>query len=182
MGLVLDAVFAAIVLCFVVAGYRAGLMRTLVEFVGYLFAVVASVVLAGLVADVLADLFLQARAPSPTEYYFLRVIATAIVFVLLQMLVRMIASAVSAVCRLPLLHTAVSLLGCLFGAFKGVVVVLLLCSFVQLAGPVFELDSGPLHEQELFTTSYIFRFISAHNPVYSLFHVEDFLEGVGGAF
>ena len=34
MGLVLDAVFAAIVLCFVVAGYRAGLMRTLVEFVG----------------------------------------------------------------------------------------------------------------------------------------------------
>ena len=59
---------------------------------------------------------------------------------------------------------------------------LLLCSFVQLAGPVFELDSGPLHEQELFTTSYIFRFISAHNPVYSLFHVEDFLEGVGGAF
>ena len=99
MGLVLDAVFAAIVLCFVVAGYRAGLMRTLVEFVGYLFAVVASVVLAGLVADVLADLFLQARAPSPTEYYFLRVIATAIVFVLLQMLVRMIASAVSAVCR-----------------------------------------------------------------------------------
>ena len=159
MGLVLDAVFAAIVLCFVVAGYRAGLMRTLVEFVGYLFAVVASVVLAGLVADVLADLFLQARAPSPTEYYFLRVIATAIVFVLLQMLVRMIASAVSAVCRLPLLHTADSLLGCLFGAFKGVVVVLLLCSFVQLAGPVFELDSGPLHEQELFTTSYIFRFI-----------------------
>ena len=179
MGLVLDAVFAAIVLCFVVAGYRAGLMRTLVEFVGYLFAVVASVVLAGLVADVLADLFLQARAPSPTEYYFLRVIATAIVFVLLQMLVRMIASAVSG---LPLLHTADSLLGCLFGAFKGVVVVLLLCSFVQLAGPVFELDSGPLHEQELFTTSYIFRFISAHNPVYSLFHVEDFLEGVGGAF
>lgn len=71
MGLVLDAVFAAIVLCFVVAGYRAGLMRTLVEFVGYLFAVVASVVLAGLVADVLADLFLQARAPSPHGILFL---------------------------------------------------------------------------------------------------------------
>ena len=47
MGLVLDAAFAAIVLCFIVAGYRAGLRRTLVEFVGYLFAVVASVVLAG---------------------------------------------------------------------------------------------------------------------------------------
>ncbi len=60
----------------IVAGYRAGLMRTLVEFVGYLFAVVASVVLAGLVADGLADLFLQARSPSPAEYYFLRVIAT----------------------------------------------------------------------------------------------------------
>ena len=97
MGLVLDAAFAAIVLCFIVAGYRAGLMRTLVEFVGYLFAVVASVVLAGLVADGLADLFLQARSPSPAEYYFLRVIATAIVFVLLQMLVRITASAVSAV-------------------------------------------------------------------------------------
>ena len=109
MGLVLDAAFAAIVLCFIVAGYRAGLMRTLVEFVGYLFAVVASVVLAGLVADGLADLFLQARSPSPAEYYFLRVIATAIVFVLLQMLVRITASAVSAVCRLPLLHLAVCL-------------------------------------------------------------------------
>ena len=182
MGLVLDAAFAAIVLCFIVAGYRAGLMRTLVEFVGYLFAVVASVVLAGLVADGLADLFLQARSPSPAEYYFLRVIATAIVFVLLQMLVRITASAVSAVCRLPLLHLANSLLGGLFGAFKGVVVVLLLCSFVQLAGPIFELENGPLDEQELFTTSYIFHFVSAHNPVYSLFHVEDFLEGVGGAF
>ena len=149
MGLVLDAAFAAIVLCFIVAGYRAGLMRTLVEFVGYLFAVVASVVLAGLVADGLADLFLQARSPSPAEYYFLRVIATAIVFVLLQMLVRITASAVSAVCRL--LHLANSLLGGLFGAFKGVVVVLLLCSFVQLAGPIFELENGPLDEQELFT-------------------------------
>ena len=66
MGLVLDAVFAAIVLCFVVAGYRAGLMRTLVEFVGYLFAVVASVVLAGLVADV----FTGAR-PFPHGILFL---------------------------------------------------------------------------------------------------------------
>lgn len=180
MGLVLDAVFAAIILCFIVAGYRAGLMRTLVEFVGYLFAVAASVVLAGLVTDLLSELFLQARMPSPTEYYFLRVIATAIVFVLLQMLVRIAASAVSAVCRLPLIHMANSLLGGLFGAFKGAVVVLLVCSFVQLAGPVFELDSGPLDQQELFTSSYIFHFVSAHNPVYSLFRVEDFLAGAGG--
>lgn len=181
MGLVLDAVFAAIVLCFVVAGYRAGLMRTLVEFVGYLFAVVASVVLAGLVADVLADLFLQARAPSPTEYYFLRVIATAIVFVLLQMLVRMIASAVSAVCRLPLLHTADSLLGCLFGAFKGVVVVLLLCSFVQLAGPVFGWTAAPSMSRS-----------SSPLPIFSFYFCAQsglfpvpcgrLLEGVGGAF
>lgn len=171
MGLILDAVLAVIVLFFVIAGYRAGLMRTLVEFVGYLFAVAASVVLAGMVTDVLAQLFLQARTPSPVEYYFLRVIATAVVFVLLQMLVRIAASAVSAVCNLPLLHLANSLLGGLFGAFKGAVVVLLLCSFVQLAGPAFQLDEGSLDQQELFTTSHIFHFVSAHNPVYSLFQV-----------
>ena len=179
MGLIVDAVFAAILIGFVFAGYRAGLMRTLVEFVGYLFAVVASVVLAGLATDLLSGLFLQSRVPSPAEYYFLRVVATAVVFVLLQMLVRIAASAVSAVCRLPLLHLANSLLGGLFGAFKGAVVVFLLCSFVQLAGPVFQLDDVRMDEQELFKTSYIFHFVSARNPVYSLFHVEDFLAGVG---
>ena len=181
MGLIVDAVFAAIVLLFVISGYRAGLMRTLVEFVGYLFAVVASVVLAGLVTDLLSSLFLQARTPSPVEYYFLRLIATAVVFVLLQMLVRIAASAVSAVCRLPLLHMANSLLGGLFGALKGAVVVLLICSFVQLAGPVFQWDDAPLDQQEIFSTSQIFHFVSAHNPVYSLFRVEDFLKGIGDA-
>ena len=181
MGLVLTPLLRRLYFVFIVAGYRAGLMRTLVEFVGYLFAVVASVVLAGLVADGFGRSVSTGTQSFASGILFLRVIATAIVFVLLQMLVRITASAVSAVCRLPLLHLANSLLGGLFGAFKGVVVVLLLCSFVQLAGPIFELENGPLDEQELFTTSYIFHFVSAHNPVYSLFHVEDFLKGVGGA-
>lgn len=179
MGLVLDVIFAAVTLWLIVSGYRAGLVRTLVELIGYVLAVIASVVLTGFVTDVICGFFLQSRSPSAAEYYFLRMIATVIVFVLLQMVVRIAASALDAVFRLPLLNLANSLLGALFGALKGVVLVFLLCSLVQVASPVFEMDDVPLDQQKLFQTSYVYQAISSHNPVYSLFRVEDFLKDSG---
>ena len=168
VGTILDVILCVIILCFVISGFRVGLVRSLVELVGYLFAVIASVVLANRLTGVVCTYFFQAKPVNMLDYAIARVITTAVIFVLLQLLVRLVSNALNTVCSLPILHQVNSLLGGVFGLLKGVLVVFLLCAVLQLMMPLITAKYPNITQKEI-GKSCIYRYSYANNPIYKLY-------------
>lgn len=168
MGTILDIILCIIVLCFVVSGFRIGLVRSLIELVGYLFAVIASVVLANRLTGAVYTYFFRITAVDMLNYAIAKVVVTAVIFVLLQLLVRLVSNALDAVFRLPVLHLANSLLGGVFGLFKGVLVVFLLCAVLQLMLPLITAKYPNITQKEI-DKSCIYQYTYVNNPIYKLY-------------
>ena len=66
MGILLDVLLCAVIVISLVIGAKAGVVRSLVGFAGSLFALIASAVLSGFLADVVCSL--SGREATAVEY------------------------------------------------------------------------------------------------------------------
>jgi uncharacterized membrane protein required for colicin V production len=171
VGTILDVAFIIIALSFAAPGYHRGFVRSLVEFVGSIAAVVASGWLANRFIPIVYVSLFQTESVNTIHYALARVVAMVAVYVLLQMLVRLIAGSLDAVCRLPLLHGLNSLLGGAFGLLKGALVVFLLCAVLQLMLPFLTAKYPQITQTEI-GKSCIYRYVYVNNPVYKLFQTQ----------
>jgi len=171
VGTILDVVLCIIALCFVIPGYKIGLVRSLVELVGSILAVIASVVLSNRFVPMVSTYLFKAQSLSLLNYAIARVVTTIVIFVLFQLLVRLIATALDAVFKLPILHQVNSLLGGVFGLLKGVVVVFLLCAALQFTLPYLAAKYPNITQQKI-SQSRIYEFVYVNNPIYKLFRTE----------
>lgn len=171
MGTILDVILLVVILGFVISGFKIGLVRSLVELVGYVFAVMASVTLASRFTGLVGSLIFHSKTQNILQLAITKVLTTVLLFVLLQMLVRMIAGALDTVFRLPVLHQVNSLLGGVFGLFKGVLVVFLLCAALQLMLPLL-IEKYPEFAQNQIGRSCIYQYTYVNNPIYKLYQVE----------
>ena len=145
MGVVLDILFVGLAVGLVVLGYRQGIVRSFVEFVGGILAFVATIFLAGRFSAFLSVILKESMQDETTKAV-VQALSALILFVLLQLLVRMAAKAVDMVFHLPGLHLANQILGAVFGLLKGIVVVLLLCGVLEIAGSSMEVNGELLSE------------------------------------
>ncbi|HCR84202.1 MAG TPA: hypothetical protein DIW07_12510 [Lachnospiraceae bacterium] len=168
MGLVLDIVLCIIALGFVVSGYKVGLVRSLIELIGYIFAIIASIMLADYAANIVSAILMKINPSMSFSPILIKIISMIITFILLQLLVQIISRALDAVFSLPGLNILNSLLGGIFGLFKGVLVVFIICAVLQLTLPLISAKNPKINESEL-QQSKIYQFVYTNNPVYSLF-------------
>ncbi|MCY1713773.1 CvpA family protein [Caproiciproducens galactitolivorans] len=171
MGVVLDLLFCMIALCFVVSGFKRGLVRSLAELIGYFFAIAASFALSDYLTAAVCGYLNKRQAVTPLDRTFLKVISILVIFIVLQILVQMAARALDAVCRLPGLHAINSLLGGVLGLLKGILVVLVLCVLLRFALPYLSSKFPQIKEGEI-RQSRIYKYAETINPVYLLYQAE----------
>ena len=104
---------------------------------------------------------------SPAVIWLLQLLLTVILFFILVILVRLVIKLIGNVFRLPVLRQVDSILGGLFGIFKGVVYIFLVCILLQLLMPVIGNSSEPM--KQVLDNSFIYQFIFYNNPITSWF-------------
>lgn len=171
MGILLDIVLLAVLLTSLVIGMKSGVVRSLVGFAGGLFALAASAVLSGFAADVFCGMVGQSHTATPIEYNMIRIIASVILYVVLQFLTYLAARALDQMFRLPGLNLLNRVCGAVFGALRGAVIAALLCVVLTLALPYLKVDGEPLPPQTL-QESFLYTQLYEHNPVALLFAQE----------
>lgn len=135
MGTFYDLALLCILLGFIIAGFRRGIVRSAIE-------------LAGFVASLIFSVRLSVRFLAAAEPYLLkflpsfkvgeplnRIIASAVLFAVMELLVHAIAASADHVFRLPVLRQVNMLLGGAFGLIKGVAVLFVICALTRLAIP-----------------------------------------------
>lgn len=83
---------------------------------------------------------------SPAVIWLLQLLLTVILFFILVILVRLVIKLIGNVFRLPVLRQVDGILGGLFGIFKGVVYIFLVCILLQLLMPVIGNSSEPMNK------------------------------------
>ena len=104
---------------------------------------------------------------SPAVIWLLQLLLTVILFFILVILVRLVIKLIGNVFRLPVLRQVDGILGGLFGIFKGVVYIFLVCILLQLLMPVIGNSSEPM--KQVLDNSFIYQFIFYNNPITSWF-------------
>lgn len=173
----LNIVFLAVLLFFLVSGFRRGFVRSLADLVGCVASIVLAVKFSSRLAAV-ARPFLREWVPSwPAGLLLNRVIAAVVLFIVLEFLVQGIAAGLDRLFRLPGLRQINALLGGVFGLLKGGAVLLMLFSVMQVFLPAEKLwKSGAYLEK--YNGSTVFRYVYTHNPVSSMLE-KDLKNGVG---
>ena len=100
---------------------------------------------------------------SPAVIWLLQLLLTVILFFILVILVRLVIKLIGNVFRLPVLRQVDGILGGLFGIFKGVVYIFLVCILLQLLMPVIGNSSEPM--KQVLDNSFIYQFIFYNNPI-----------------
>ncbi len=170
MGTILDILLCVLVLCFVISGFKIGLVRSLVELIGYIFAIIAAVTLSDRLAVIVGAYLTKLTPLTALNHIIIKTISMVIIFVVLQLLVQIVSRALDTVFKLPVLHQVNSLLGGVFGLLKGALVVFLICAVLQLALPVIT-AKYPNSDQDI-GRSNIYKYLYVHNPVYLLYQTE----------
>ena len=104
---------------------------------------------------------------SPAVIWLLQLLLTVILFFILVILVRLVIKLIGNVFRLPVLRQVDGIMGGLFGIFKGVVYIFLVCILLQLLMPVIGNSSEPM--KQVLDNSFIYQFIFYNNPITSWF-------------
>ena len=104
---------------------------------------------------------------SPAVIWLLQLLLTVILFFILVILVRLVIKLIGNVFRLPVLRQVDGILGGLFGIFKGVVYIFLVCILLQLLMPVIGNSSEPM--KQVLDNSFIYQLIFYNNPITSWF-------------
>ena len=166
MGILLDVLLCAVVVISLVIGAKAGVVRSLVGFAGSLFALIASAVLSGFLADVVCSL--SGREATAVEYNMIRVIASLVLYVGLQVLVFLAGRALDMVFRLPGLHMVNAVCGAVCGALRGAVIAVLICAVLSFSMPSWQPANSQAPEETL-SQSRLYVLLYEENPVAQLF-------------
>lgn len=170
-----DVAMAALLVFYAASGFRRGLIRSLVDLLGGVAALIAAVVFSQSFVG-WARAFLGASAPQwMSDPVLSKVAAVLMLFVLFEALIQAVASLLNHVFRLPGLRQLNALFGGVLGFGKGAVVVLLLCASLRVSLPSFAANQQWLKQAAF---SQIYQSVSARNPVYDLF-LSEFWSEVG---
>lgn len=176
MGIVFDIVLMAILLIFVVSGIRRGFVRSLLELAGCIASLVLSARFSGRFLAAVEP-YLGKSAPGILPGWMLhQAFATAVLFILFEVLVQVIVSAADHLFRLPILRQMNALLGGIFGFLKGAAVLLLICAVTRLALPAAAAGKPGWGE---IRQSRIYQYAASINPVYPLLQAYSW-NGVNG--
>lgn len=170
MGIALDVMFIVLAGILVAVGVYRGFVRSLVEFVGGIAALIATAMFSGYFADFLCSVLKDAMKDD-MAVSILRACSALILFTALQLLVRVAAKALDMLFKLPVLNMLNRALGAVFGFLKGAVVVLLLCAVLDIAGPHFEVGGEPLSHS--LPESWVYANVYRTNPAASLFQLAE---------
>lgn len=91
MGTIIDVVLIAVVVLFIIVGFKRGVVRSLVEFIGSLFALVVSAMFSGWIADSICNILEKNRDFSMWEYAGIRILAVILLFAVLHIVVQLAA-------------------------------------------------------------------------------------------
>jgi uncharacterized membrane protein required for colicin V production len=176
VGTFYDLALLCILLIFVISGLRRGIVRSVIELAGFIASLIFSVRLSGrlitVAAPYLAKYLPSFRIGQPLN----RILATAVLFAAMEVLVHVIASSADHVFRLPVLRQVNMLLGGVFGLAKGVAVLFVICALTSLAVPS---GRGMPSLLKGIETSRILQYAEEKNPVDTLFQA-DIWSGVNG--
>lgn len=170
MGTILDIILCVIAVCFIISGFMIGFVRSLVELIGYIIAIVAAFMLSDSLATVAGKYLLRSN-PTGLSHIVVKVICMVVIFVILQLVTRLIARALDTVFKLPVLHQVNSLLGGVFGLVKGVLAVFFICAILQLMLPIVSAALPNIKANELSKSS-IYAYLYVNNPIYLLYQAE----------
>ena len=169
MKTVTDVAMAVLLVLYAVSGFRRGLIRSLVDLLGGVAALVGAVIFSRNFADWIRG-FLGVSAPKwMSDPVLSKVAAVLVLFLLFEALIQSAASLLNHVFRLPGLRQLNTLFGGVLGFGKGAVVVLLLCASLRISLPSFAANQQWLKQAAF---SQIYQSVSVHNPVYDLFQSE----------
>jgi uncharacterized membrane protein required for colicin V production len=171
VGTIIDIILCVIALFFVIPGFRIGFVRSLVELVGSIFAMIASIMLANRFIPMVSVFLFQNKSTDLLNYAIAKVITTVVIYMLFQLLIRLLSRALDTICKLPILHQVNSLLGGVFGLLKGCLVVFLLCAVMQLTLPLITAKYPAVTKQKI-SQSRIYQYVYVNNPIYQLFQAE----------
>ena len=173
-----DFVLLGIVLIFVISGLRRGIVRSVIELVGFIASLVFSVRLSGWFAALAGPYIVHVLPDFSSNPVLEKIFSAAILFFVLELLVHVIASAADHVFQLPVLRQVNALLGGAFGLLKGVAIVFVICSLTRFAVP-----SGPniKSEWQKIGNSRLLQYIEEKNPVDTLLQADIWNEVNGNA-
>ena len=165
MSILLDVSVCIVVFVFAIIGFKQGLVVSLVQFVGHVAALIAAIMLSNVVAEWICG----KDAVDPLKFAGIQIVVTLLLFIALQLVVRLLANALKMVFHLPILRQVDALLGIVFGFLQGIVVLMLLCSLLALSRPYLEEKGIPLTDEQI-GSSILFKQAYENNPVFLLFH------------
>ncbi|WP_164919082.1 MULTISPECIES: CvpA family protein [Acutalibacteraceae] len=176
MGTFYDLALLCVLLVFVISGLRRGIVRSLIELAGFVVSLVVSVRLSGRFAAAagpyLANLLPSFRPGQPLS----RILAAAVLFAVMELLVHVIATSADHVFRLPVLRQVNMLLGGVFGLVKGVAILFVICALTRLTVPS---GHGAASAWKGIENSKILQYMEEKNPVDTLLQA-DIWSGVDG--
>jgi membrane protein required for colicin V production len=176
VGMFYDLALLGILLIFIISGLRRGIVRSVIELVGFIAALICSVRLSGSFAALIGPYIVKIFPDFSSNPVLEKILAAAILFIALELLVHVIASVVDRVFQLPVLRQVNALLGGAFGLIKGVVVIFVICSLTRVVVPS---GSDFKSEWQNIRDSRILQYIEEKNPVDALLQT-DFWNEVNG--
>lgn len=169
MGTFYDLALLCILLVFIISGLRRGIIRSLIELAGFVASLIFSVRLSGRFAAAAGPYLAKFMPSFQIGQPLGRILAAAVLFVAMELLVHMIASSADHVFRLPVLHQVNMLLGGVFGLAKGVVILFVICALTRFAIPPGHGASSAWKEIE---NSKILQYTEEKNPVDTLLQAD----------
>ena len=165
-----DVVMVVLLLLYTVSGFRRGFVRSLVDLLGGIAALIAAVIFSQRFADWVRAFFGNSAPKWMRDPVLSKVLAVIVLFLLFETLIQTVASLLNRIFHLPGLRQINALLGGVLGFGKGAVVVLLLCAVLRVSLPSFSADM-PWGQQSLRQVAFsrIYQTVSGYNPVYELF-------------
>lgn len=168
MDTLTDIIMVIILAFFAISGFRRGLVRSLVDFIGGIVAVTAAVAYSQQFFNWLQPFFSKSGSAWMQNRLVGRAVAVLILFIAFEVLIQTVAYLLDHVFHLPVLRQINSLLGGVLGLCKGAVVVLLACAVLRVSLPA-KIPSKPEQAWQKAGLSRIYQAASAYNPVYMLF-------------
>lgn len=171
MSTAFDIILVAVLVAFVVAGFRRGFVRSLLELAGYLLALVVSAAYSGTLAEKLVPVLSKVKQLGALTGVTARILSAILIFVVLQILVHLLVGLADQLFRLPVLHQINALLGGVLGFAKGCLVLLLICMVARVFLPA-AAAVKPHGNMQQISSSRIYQYTYAHNPVYTMFQTD----------
>lgn len=165
VGVFYDLALLGILLIFVISGLRRGIVRSVIELVGFVAALIFSVRLSVPFAALAGPYIVKVLPDFSSNPVLEKIVSAVILFVALELLVHLIASAADHVFRLPVLRQVNALLGGAFGFIKGVAVIFVICSLTRIVVPSGQNFKSAWQNIE---DSRILQYIDEKNPVDAL--------------